>query len=143
MPQPCSRPPRPTPLLETPGHSWVSLGHSLTGSLILSPGSWCAQGSVCALQKYISPVLCEFLRLYGGVNGDSLQEGLCHTQVCSIQGPYPCSRTTLDHASTGDTRTFPRKLWSVSSGVTAPFSWVLVCTRFCLCPPRVCFPSPV
>ena len=27
-------------------------------------------------------------------------------------------------------------------GVTAPFSWVLVHTRFCLCPPRVCA-SPV
>ena len=26
---------------------------------------------------------------------------------------------------------------SVSCGVTAPFSWVLVHTRFCLCPPRV------
>ena len=25
-------------------------------------------------------------------------------------------------------------------GVTAPFSWVLVCIRFYLCPPRVCFP---
>ena len=22
-------------------------------------------------------------------------------------------------------------------------SWVLVCTKFCLCPPSVCFPSPV
>ena len=32
---------------------------------------------------------------------------------------------------------------SVSCGVTAPFSWVLVCTKFCLCPPKVCFPSPV
>ena len=29
---------------------------------------------------------------------------------------------------------------AVSSGVTAPFSWVLVATRFCLCPPRDCFP---
>ena len=29
---------------------------------------------------------------------------------------------------------------SVSCGVTAPFSWVLVYTKFCLCPPRVCFP---
>ena len=28
---------------------------------------------------------------------------------------------------------------SVSCGVTAPFSWVLVHTSFCLCPPRVCF----
>ena len=26
---------------------------------------------------------------------------------------------------------------SVSCGVTAPFYWVLVCTRFSLCPPRV------
>ena len=29
---------------------------------------------------------------------------------------------------------------SVSCGVTAPLSWVMVNTRFCLCPPRVCFP---
>ena len=27
-----------------------------------------------------------------------------------------------------------------SSDLTAHFSWVPVCTRFCLCPPRVCFP---
>ena len=31
----------------------------------------------------------------------------------------------------------------VSCGDTAPFSWLLVHTRFCLCPPGVCFPSPV
>ena len=32
------------------------------------------------------------------------------------------------------------KSGSVSCGVTAPFSWVLVHTSFCLFPPRVCFP---
>ena len=32
------------------------------------------------------------------------------------------------------------KSGSVSFGVTAPFSWVLECARFCLCPARVCFP---
>ena len=32
------------------------------------------------------------------------------------------------------------KSGSVSCRVAAPFSWVLVCTRFCLCPPRVYFP---
>ena len=42
------------PLLETPGHWQASLGQSLVGSLLLSPGSWCAQGSVCALQESIS-----------------------------------------------------------------------------------------
>ena len=35
------------------------------------------------------------------------------------------------------------KSGSVSYGVNAPFSWVLMQTRFCLCPARVCFPSPV
>ena len=40
---------RPTPPLETPELSQASLSQSLVGSLRLSPGSWCAQGSVCAL----------------------------------------------------------------------------------------------
>ena len=44
----------PMPLLETPGHSWASLGQSLVGSLIFCPGSWYTQGSVCALQESIS-----------------------------------------------------------------------------------------
>ena len=54
---------RPTPPLEMPGHSQASLGQSLVGSLLLSPGSWCTQGSVCALlcppQDYFL-VLCKF-----------------------------------------------------------------------------------
>ena len=61
-----------THLLETPGHSWPSLGQSLVGSLLLSPGSWCTQVSVCALAESVSPVLCKFWRLYGGVNSDLL-----------------------------------------------------------------------
>ena len=44
----------PTLLLETPGHSRGSLGQSLVGSLLPSPGSWCTHGSVCALQESIS-----------------------------------------------------------------------------------------
>ena len=68
---------QPTPLLESPGHSWASLGQPLVGSLLLSPGSWCTQGFVCALQESVSPVLCKFWLLHGGVNGDLLQEGLC------------------------------------------------------------------
>jgi len=39
--------------------------------------------------------------------------------------------------------TLTSKSGSISFGVTAPFSWVLVHTRFCLCPPRICFPSLV
>ena len=54
-PWPCSRPHSlPMPQLETPRHSGASLGQSLVGSLLLSPGFWCIQGSVCALQESIS-----------------------------------------------------------------------------------------
>ena len=53
-PNPAAGHRRPTPLPETPGHSLASLGQSLVGSLLLSPGSWCAQGSVCALQESVS-----------------------------------------------------------------------------------------
>ena len=51
---------RPTTLPETPGHLRASLGQPLTGSLLLSPRSLFAQGSVCALQESVSPVLCKF-----------------------------------------------------------------------------------
>ena len=39
------RQPTLQPPLETPGHPQAILGQSLVGSLLLSPGSWCAQGS--------------------------------------------------------------------------------------------------
>ena len=93
-PRPCSR----APLPETLGHSQASMGQSLLGSLLLSSGSRCAQGFVCVLQESVSPVLCKFWQLYGGTNGDLLQEGLCHTQ-----NPCPCGRPLLTHTSTGDT----------------------------------------
>ena len=114
---------RPTPLLETPGHSWASLGWSLVGSLLLSPGFECAQGSVCALQEFVSPVLCKFWWLYGRVNADLLQEGLCHTQVCCTQSPCPCSSPLLTWTSSRDTQT--QFCLSLCGGL-----WVLVHTRF-------------
>ena len=72
---------QPTPPLETPGHSRACMGQFLVGLLLFSPGSWCTQGFVCTIQLSVSPVLCEFWQLCAGVNGDFLQEGLCHTQV--------------------------------------------------------------
>ena len=80
---------RARPLLKTPVHSWASLGQSFVGSLLLSPGSWCTQGFVCGLQESVSPVLCKFWWFYGGINGDLLHEGLCHTQVYCTQSPCP------------------------------------------------------
>ena len=50
----------PMPPLETSGHSQASLAQSLMGTLLLSPGSCCTQGFVCALQVSVSPVLWKF-----------------------------------------------------------------------------------
>ena len=94
-----------TPPLETPGRSRACLGQFLVVSLLLSPGSLCKQGFACALQKSVSPVLCKFWCFYGEVNGDLLQEGLRHAQVCSTQSPCPCGRPLLTRTSTGDTQT--------------------------------------
>ena len=107
---------RSTPLPETPGHSQASLGQSLMGSLLLSPKSWCTQGSVCTFQESVSPILCKFWQLYGGINGDLLQEGLCHTQGCCPQSPCPCGSPLLTHASAGDTQTLKGRSGSASVG---------------------------
>ena len=41
VPPACSRPPPTHASAGDPGHSRASLGLSLVGSLLLSPGSWC------------------------------------------------------------------------------------------------------
>ena len=64
---------------------------------------------------------------YGGGNednGDLLQKIPC--LYCYTLCPQPCSRPPSTHASTEDSWTLPGKSGSVSSGVTAPFSWVFV-----------------
>ena len=90
----------PTPLPQTPGHLWACPGQCLVGSLLLSPGSWYTQDFVCTFQECVSPVLWWF---HSGVNGDLLQESLCHTQVCGTQSP--CGRRLLTSTSAGDTET--------------------------------------
>ena len=94
----------PMPPLETPGHPRVSPGQSPVGSLLFSPGSWCTRFCLCPPRIYF-PVLYKFWQVYGGVNGDLLQEVLRHTQVCCTQSPCPCGSPLLTHASTGDAQT--------------------------------------
>ena len=96
---------QPTPPPETPGHSQASLGQSLVGSLLLSPGSWCTQGFVCAIEESVSPVLCKFWQLCGGVNDDLLQEGLFYSWVYCTQSPCLCSSPVLTCTSSGDIQT--------------------------------------
>ena len=44
----------------------------------------------------------------------------------------------MTQASAGDSQTLTGESGSVIWGISAPCSWVLVHTRFCLCPPGVC-----
>ena len=99
-------------LLDIYWQVWVNLlwGHC---SFLLDPG---AQGFVCALQESVSPVLCKFWLLYGGVNGNLLQKGLCHTQIYFPQSSCPCSRPLMSRNSAGDTHTLNGRSGSVSVG---------------------------
>ena len=64
-----------------------------------------------------------------------------HTAVLSAPGPAAGHCRCMPLMETpGHSRA---SLSQSLVGVTAPFSWVLVHTRFCLCTPRVGFPSPV
>ena len=116
---------RPAPPLQPHGHSWVSLGQSLVGSQLLSPGSQCAQAFASALQASVSPVLCKLWWLYGGVNGILLQEG--RTQVYCTLSPCHCSSPLLTHTSAGDTQT---RFWLMSVRSPGPDAH-----KVCSCPP--------
>ena len=64
---------------------------------------------------------------YGGGSedsGDLLPKVPC--MHCHTQCPRPCSRPPPTHASAVDSWTLTGKSGSLSCGVTAPFSWVLV-----------------
>ena len=56
-PQPCGRPPQTHASARDSG-TFMSKSELVScGSLLLSPGSWCAQGFVPALQESVSPVM--------------------------------------------------------------------------------------
>ena len=82
---------QPTPPPETPGHSRACLGQSPVGSPLLSPWSWCAQASVCALQESVSPVLCKFWRLYGGLMVTSSKRACARPRSAAPRAPAPAA----------------------------------------------------
>ena len=119
---------RPRPPLETPRHSGASLGQSLVGSLLLSPGSWCTRFCLCPPRVCFQS--CEFWRLCGGVNGDLLHKGSWHTQVYCTQSPCPCSRPLLTRTSAGDAQT--------QSGLVSVGSLGPGAHKVCLSLPSIC-----
>ena len=114
--QPCSRPP-PTHI--SAKDSWTLTSKSGSVSCgVTAPFSWVLVHTrlcLCPL-RVCFPVLCKFWWLYGGVNGNLLQEGLCHAQVCCTQSPCPCGRPLLTCTSAGDTQTLKGRSGSVSEG---------------------------
>ena len=111
-PQPCSRPPLTQ---ASTGESWISTRKSGAVSCgVTAPFSWLLLYKVllCPPKVYF-PVLCKLWQLYGGVNGDLLQEGLCYTQICCTQSPCLCGRPPPTRTSTGSQFNwlFGYKIW--------------------------------
>ena len=92
-------------------------GSGSWGSLLLSPGSWCTQGFVCALQVSVSPVLCKFWRLLMvGLMATSSKRACAIPRSAVPRAPAPCSRPLLTRTSVGDTQTLKGRSNSVSVG---------------------------
>ena len=89
---------RPMSLPETPGHSQASLGQSLVGSLLLSPGSCFVKGFVSALQESVFPVLwkyCNQIPLASKVKFPGDSQSLCRISrlgnlLCVLELPLQC-----------------------------------------------------
>ena len=106
-------------LLYTNGQVWVSL---LLGSLLLSPGSWCTQGFVCALKESVSQSC---------VSSGSSMVGLMTT---SSKRAYAIPRSAVPRAPSLQQCIADPYLhrWD-SNSVLAWSLWglcILVCTRF-------------
>ena len=100
-PQACSRPPLT--------HTFARDSQTPTGKYgtvscgVTVPFSWVLVHKVLLCpQRVYFPVLCKFWQLSGGINGDLLQEDLCHTHT---QNPCPCSSPLLTCTSAVDTQT--------------------------------------
>ena len=95
--RPCSRPPLTQ---ASAGDSWTLVGKSGSASCGLTAPFSCilAHTRLCLYPpQSVSPVLCKFWWLYGVLNGDLLQDGLCHAPVYCTQSPCPCSSPLLTH----------------------------------------------
>ena len=132
------------------GWLWGKLGLALPGGALLSKSLifcwWEGAGTIQCVPSLWFGLRPHHGRRNGG-NGDLLQKDLLpahhSSQDCCSQCPWPHGRPLSTHASAGDSWTLTGMFGSVSCKATAPFSWVWVHTRFCLCPPSVRFPSPV
>jgi len=88
-PQPCSRPPPTYISTEDP---WTLPGKSGSvsyGALLLSPGSWCTQGSVCALQESVSQSCVSSVSSLVGVTATSSKRAYAIPKSAAPRAPVP------------------------------------------------------
>ena len=86
-PQPCSR---PQPTQPSSRDSWTlraSLGQSLVGSLLISPGFWHAQGSVCTLPESVPQSCGSSGSSVVGLMATSLKRSRACTAILSVPNP--------------------------------------------------------
>ena len=117
---------------------WGGKGGVLMGGTMLSKSliQFSVVGWVC-----VSSLLFGLRPNYGGGNedtGDLLQEVPCmHCCTCA-----PTLQQAAAHPGLCQRLLDTHRPGSVSCVVPPPFSWVLVCTRFCLCLPMSISPVP-
>ena len=91
---------------ETPGHSRASLGRSLVGSRLLSPGSWCTR-FVCALPESVSQSWVSSHGSMVGLMATSFQRAYATPRSVAPRAPAPAAghcwpvppQETLKHSS--------------------------------------------
>ena len=121
-PQPCSSHRQPMPLPETPGHSQTSLGQSLVGSLLLSPGSCCAWGFVCALQESVSQSCVSSGGSMVGLMAISSKKAYATPRSAAPRAPAPVAGHSEPYLHKRHSNTvLSQSLWGL---------WVLMGTRF-------------
>ena len=120
-PNPAAGHHQPTPPPGSPGYSWASLGQSLVGSLLLSPGSWCTQGFVYDLQESISQYRVSYHDSMVGLMATSSKRAYAIPRSTAPRAPAPvavhCWPVPLQETHT----VLSQSLWGL---------WVLLCTRF-------------
>ena len=116
----------PSPPPETSGHSQASLGQFLVGSLLLSPGFRCTQGSF---------VPCKSLFPQSCVSSGGSTVGLMAT---SSKRAYAIPRSAAPRVpAAGHCRPIPSQDSLRHSSVSVSVGSPGVCTRFCLSPPSI------
>ena len=107
---------RPTPLADTPGPSQASLGQSLVGSLLLSPGSWCTRFCLC-------PPIVHFWQSVSsgssmvGVMATSSKRAYAMPKSTAPRAPAPAA----GHCWPGPLQETLKQFWLSLSGVSG--SW--------------------